>query len=91
MGYSKQQKLAIIKHLKSERAKIAKKNEDHLNRISQQTYQKVIRRMNGVSVTLLDIKLKDVLNIERSKKLQVKSLIEDIQNLKKQIVNNQKS
>ncbi|KAI5953681.1 hypothetical protein KGF54_003053 [Candida jiufengensis] len=87
MGYTKQQKQTIINHLKLERSKIAKKNEEQLNKISQQTYQKVIRRMNGVSVTLLDVKLKDVLTIERSKKLQAKSLIKDIQDLKKSIIN----
>lgn len=86
MAYTRQQKQALISHLKLERSKIAKQNEEVLNKATQQTYQKVLRRLNRVSVSLRQVTLKDVLQVERRKKLEVRSLIRDIQELKKNVL-----
>lgn len=86
MTYTRQQKQALISHLKLERSKIAKQNEEVLNKATQQTYQKVLRRLNRVSVSLRQVTLKDVLQVERRKKLEVRSLIRDIQELKKNVL-----
>ena len=86
MAYTRQQKQALLSHLKLERSRIAKQNEEALNRATQQTYQKVIRRLNRVSVSLRQVTLKDVLQVERRKGLEVRKLIQDIQGLKKNLV-----
>ncbi|CCG22313.1 hypothetical protein CORT_0B06040 [Candida orthopsilosis Co 90-125] len=86
MTYTRQQKQALISHLKLERSRIAKQNEEVLNKATQQTYQKVIRRLNRVSVSLRQVTLKDVLQVEMRKKLEARSLIRDIQELKKNVL-----
>ena len=55
---------------------MAKRNEIS-KKLADQTSQKVLRRLNGVSVTLWDIKLKDIFQVERSKKLVAKNLVRD--------------
>ena len=77
MNYTKKQKEAILNHLRLERAKVAKRNE-------------ILRRLNGVSVTLWDIKLKDIFQVERSKKLVAKNLVRDVQDMRRKLLLEQK-
>lgn len=83
MKYTKRQKKALIDHLITERDIVAKRNEEILQKRSQETYRKILRRLQAVSVTLLDVKLKDVLQVERRKKLVARELIADIHALQK--------
>ena len=86
MGYTKQEKQALINHLKLERSRVAKQNEEALQKATQQTYLKVVRRLNQVSVSLRQVTLKDVLQVERRKRLEARRLIKDIQELNKNLV-----
>lgn len=90
MNYTKKQKEAILNHLRLERAKVAKRNEISKKKLADQTSQKVIRRLNGVSVTLWDIKLKDIFQVERSKKLVAKNLVRDVQDMRRKLLLEQK-
>ncbi|EER34633.1 conserved hypothetical protein [Candida tropicalis MYA-3404] len=85
MAYTRKQKEAILHHLKSERNKIAKRNEEQRKKLADQTYQRVMRRLNGVSVTLWDVKLKDVFQVERSQRLVAKTLVKDVQDMKRKL------
>ncbi|KAL6452234.1 hypothetical protein SBY92_001491 [Candida maltosa Xu316] len=85
MGYTRKQKEAILNHLKSERDKVAKRNDELKRKSVDQTYQKVMRRLNSVSVTLWDVKLKDIFQLERTQKLVAKNLIKDIQDMKRKM------
>lgn len=44
-----------------------------------------MRRLNGVSVTLWDVKLKDVFQVERSQRLVAKTLVKDVQDMKRKL------
>lgn len=90
MNYTKKQKEAILNYLRLERAKVAKRNEMAKKKLADQTFQKVLRRLNGVSVTLWDIKLKDIFQVERSKKLVAKNLVRDVQDMRRKLILDQK-
>ncbi|RCK55196.1 hypothetical protein Cantr_04113 [Candida viswanathii] len=85
MAYTRKQKEAILHHLRTERNKIAKRNEELKKKLAGQTYQRVMRRLNGVSVTLWDVKLKDIFQVERSQKLVAKTLLKDVQDMKRKL------
>ncbi|RCK66666.1 hypothetical protein Cantr_02971 [Candida viswanathii] len=85
MAYTRKQKEAILHHLRTERNKIAKRNEELKKKLADQTYQRVMRRLNGVSVTLWDVKLKDIFQVERSQKLVAKTLLKDVQDMKRKL------
>lgn len=85
MGYTRKQKEVILHHMKSERNRIARRNEEQKTKLADQTYLRVMRRLNGVSVTLWDVKLKDIFQVERSQKLVAKTLVKDVQDMKRKL------
>ncbi|RLV95626.1 hypothetical protein JA1_000864 [Spathaspora sp. JA1] len=64
--------------------KVDKEMETKIHTQANVTRQKLLRRINGISVTLWDVKIKDVLQLERHQKLVVKTLLRDIQDMKKE-------
>lgn len=81
MVYTKQEKERLIRHFKEENeTKI-----EHLKAMSRKniaTYEnKVLRRLNTVSVTLWNVKIKDVLNVERQHQPSIRRLLQDIREM----------
>lgn len=54
-------------------------------RIAQTCERRILRRLNTVSVTLRDVKLKDVLEVERKHTPSIKGLLGDIRVEKKRV------
>ncbi|KAG7661359.1 uncharacterized protein J8A68_005151 [[Candida] subhashii] len=82
VGYTKKDKELLIRHLRNQQQQILKQMDDKMNKRALQTQQKILRRLNGVSVTLWNVKIKDSFNVERNHKLTTKNLIKDIQQMK---------
>ncbi|EGW33079.1 uncharacterized protein SPAPADRAFT_137055 [Spathaspora passalidarum NRRL Y-27907] len=84
MGYTKKEKELLIRHLQAQMQKVDREMEDKIHKQANATRQKLLRRLNGISVTLWDVKIKDVLQLERKKRLVAKTLLRDIQDMKRE-------
>lgn len=81
MAYTKAEKERLIKHVKKHTDDRVKELVAEKDRISRECERKVLRRLNTVSVTLWNIKLKNVLELERQYKPTVKRILKDIRKL----------
>lgn len=86
MGYTKKDKQLLIRHLKQQRDMTLDQLDQQMYKRANHIKQQIQRRLNGVSVTLYNVKLKDSLAVERKHQLSTKSLIRDIQLMKRSIV-----
>lgn len=81
MAYTKAEKEKLIRHLKLQGEKRIQALHAESERIAETCENKVLRRINAASVTLWNIRLKDVLEVERHHKPTIKGLLKDIQSL----------
>lgn len=91
MPYTKAEKEVLIKYIRDKFDKKVRTLNEESERIAQVCENKVLRRLNSVSVTLYNIKLKDVLEIERQHKPTIKNLLKDIQQLRETSSSNNNS
>ncbi|KAK6203145.1 uncharacterized protein RJT21DRAFT_25102 [Scheffersomyces amazonensis] len=83
MGLSKQNKEKLIRHLRSEMQAAEVELEKKTEQRAAEVEQKVRRRLNTVSVTLWNVKIKDILNVERHHRTSVKELLYDVDKLRR--------
>lgn len=91
MPYTKAEKAKLIQHIKNHADKRLQTLNSESDRIAEVCENKVLRRLNSVSVTLWNIKLKDVLEIERHHKPTMKGLLKDIRLLQENSISNSNS
>ncbi|ODV80707.1 uncharacterized protein CANTADRAFT_41615, partial [Suhomyces tanzawaensis NRRL Y-17324] len=82
MTYTAAEKAKIIEQFQEECRQNLQQIRHESDKISRGAEQKVLRRLNGVSVTLWNVKIRDVLRIERNKKPSIKSLLQDVRAMK---------
>ncbi|CAI5757730.1 unnamed protein product [Candida verbasci] len=87
MGITKEQKSRLLNHLRSEKQKLSIRNNLLMEKHAKDVEKSVRRRLNMVSVTLYDIKFKEIFMVERQKKLEIRSLLKEIQELKRNSMN----
>lgn len=81
MPYTKAEKEKLIQHIKNHTEKRLQVMNSESDRIAEICENKVLRRLNSVSVTLWNIRLKDVLEVERHHKPTIKGLLKDVRQL----------
>lgn len=81
MTYTKQEKERIIRQFKIESEKNLHNLRETSERMANSAELQVQRQLNKVSVTLWNVKIKDVLQIERHHKPTVRSLLRDVKDL----------
>lgn len=81
MAYTKQEKERIIRQFKHESEKHLRHLKETSERMAVSVEQQVQRHLNKVSVTLWNVKIKDVLEIERHHKPTISRLLRDIRDL----------
>lgn len=81
MAYTKTEKETLIKYIRNHTDKRLQALNDESARIAETCENKVLRRLNSVSVTLWNIRLKDALEVERDHKPTIKNLLNDIKQL----------
>jgi hypothetical protein len=91
MPYTKAEKAKLIQYIKNHADKRLQTLNSESDRIAEVCENKVLRRLNSVSVTLWNIKLKDVLEIERHHKPTIKGLLKDIRLLQENSTSNSNS
>lgn len=84
MALTKSEKERIIRHLQDECQKVEQQLREQASKRATVAEQKVLRRLNSVSVTLWNVKIKDSLLVERKRKTTVKNLLADITRIKQQ-------
>ena len=88
MPYTKAEKEKLIQHIKNHAEKRLQAMTSESDRIAEICENKVLRRLNSVSVTLWNIRLKDVLEVERHHKPTIKGLIKDVRQLQENSLSN---
>lgn len=88
MPYTKVEKEKLIQHIKKHADKRLENLNSESDRIAEVCENKVLRRLNSVSVTLWNIRLKDVLEVERHHKPTIKGLLKDIRLLQENSTSN---
>ena len=78
MPYTKKEKEELIQFIKDKTEEKIADLEDKKQSIEETSQKKLLRRLNSVSATLWDVKLKDVLELERRQKLTLRNLLQDI-------------
>lgn len=76
--YTKKQKQILIDRFKEQTAKHVLQMHQRSDELVGMAEQQVLRRLNSVSATLWNVKIKDVLQIERHHKPTVRNLLRDI-------------
>lgn len=82
MVFTKEQKKKLIIEFKKRQKEKIEKFKENVELCSMRCEKNILRRLNKVSVTLWNIRIKDVLELERYKKPIIRSLFKDIQELK---------
>ncbi|CUM65123.1 uncharacterized protein PRCAT00002750001 [Priceomyces carsonii] len=82
MAYTRAEKEKIIRHFKSEHEKRLQRIRKMVDDKARIYEHRVLRRLNTVSVTLWNVRLKEVLEVERHHKPTIKSLLNDIKALR---------
>mmetsp|Transcript_4594 Transcript_4594/g.5503 ORF Transcript_4594/g.5503 Transcript_4594/m.5503 type:complete len:117 (-) Transcript_4594:4482-4832(-) len=91
MPYTKAEKEKLIQHIKSHAEKRLQAMVNESDKIAEICENKVLRRLNSVSVTLWNIRLKDVLEVERHHKPTIKGLLKDVRQLQENSLSNSSS
>lgn len=81
MTYTKEEKERIIRQFKLESENNLHNLKETSERMANSAELQVQRQLNKVSVTLWNVKIKDVLQIERHHKPTVRSLLRDVKDL----------
>ncbi|CAN3352988.1 hypothetical protein DICA3_A03070 [Diutina catenulata] len=79
---TRDQKKRLIANFKQAHAKRLLMLSQHHRKQALQVERNVLRKLNSVSVTLWNVKIKDVLAVERQKTPDVKRLIADINSVR---------
>ncbi|CAK7892604.1 hypothetical protein CAAN1_08S05182 [[Candida] anglica] len=79
--YTKEEKEKLIEYFKKDSENRIRRLEEQYATIAQESETRILRRLNNVSATLWNVKLKDVLAIERHHKPTIKHLLADIRAL----------
>lgn len=82
MAYTRRQKELLIKKFKKisdEKLKILQQKSDEYCR---QCEKKINRKINSVNVTLWNVKIKHILQVERLKQPTIRTLVKDVKELK---------
>lgn len=83
--YTNEEKARLISFLKEDCNNRIRQLEEECQALAEETESKILRRLNNVSATLWNVKVKDVLMIERHHKPSIKHLIADIRAAKQEL------
>lgn len=83
MAITKAQKQRLIRQFKSLSDERLESLVRESNTICNSCENKINRRVNKVSVTLWDVKLKHILEVERHHKPTMKGLLKDVEEVKR--------
>lgn len=79
--YTQEEKARLIEYFKADSEDRIRRLEDDCAAMALVAEAKILKRLNTVSATLWNVKVKDVLMIERHRKPSMKHLIHDIKAL----------
>ncbi|KAL7664673.1 Borealin N-terminal domain-containing protein [[Candida] zeylanoides] len=79
--YTQEEKARLIEYFKADSEDRIRRLEDDCAAMASDAEAKILKRLNTVSATLWNVKVKDVLMIERHQKPSMKHLIHDIKAL----------
>jgi hypothetical protein len=79
--YTQEEKARLIEYFKADSEDRIRRLEDDCAAMALDAEAKILKRLNTVSATLWNVKVKDVLMIERHQKPSMKHLIHDIKAL----------
>lgn len=84
MVYTKRQKELLISKYKALTEAKLKQLVEESNAVCESCTNKINRKANSVNATLWDIKIKHILQLERRKRLNLKTLAKDVEGIKKE-------